>query len=388
MRRMTGKFLRGLGYLLILVCAFAALLSLPRAGFLPQYIGQAVIALLGGPVLVILIAGLCLALWRWQRTSAQLALATSIIAGIGAAACMFTIGGYVQAARQNGFSVDYARLSLPGPFRYDGPSFRRFTYDHFDGKAVDLIVYKPVRPTKARKAPVLIYVHGGGWTGGDADPRNGNLQWFARQGYVVIGVNYSLSSSRKHRWDIVQPQVACALSWIARNAERFAADPERMALMGESAGGNIILNVGGMSHRGAIASRCGGVVPKIAAMIAISPPVDLVGLYHYRDSRHFAVAYTGGTPVQYPSRYAAVSPIKQVAEPAPPTLLMTGLDDSVVPVRDMLDYANRAEAAGNSMELITVPRAGHGFEIIPGTVGHQIVRQATMRFLKRNGLAP
>ena len=388
MRGMLGRILRGVGYLILLICAAAALLSLPRGGIEWRYAGQIVVAFIGGPLLVILIAGAGLAFWRWRRTRDRLALAVSIAAGLGVTACAFTMGGHIAAAQRHDISIDYARLLWPGPLRYDGPEPERFTYDRFEGEPVEMVVYRPTRSASGKKAPVLVYVHGGGWMGGDASARHGDLQWFARQGYIAIGVNYSLSSSKRHLWDVVQPQVACALSFIGKNSDRFGADPQRMVLFGESAGGNLVLNIGGMTHRGALPSRCGGSVPRIAATVSIYPPVDLVALYGHAPSRHFAVAYTGGSPRQFPARYAAVSPLTDVAAPAPPTLILTGLDDSLVPVRDILGYVRRAKAAGQPIELITVPRAGHGFDGIPGSIGHQIVRKATMAFLKRQGLAP
>ncbi len=51
----------------------------------------------------------------------------------------------------------------------------------------------------------------------------------------------------------MQPQVACALVIYRQNSDRFGADPQRMVLFGESAGGNLVLNIGGMTHRGAAA---------------------------------------------------------------------------------------------------------------------------------------
>ncbi len=76
-----------------------------------------------------------------------------------------------------------------------------------------------------------------------------------------------------------------------------------------------------------------------------------------------------------------------VREPAPPLLLITVPDDSVVPLRDMLLYIERARAAGQKAELIKVPRAGHDFEIITGSIGNQFVMKSSDAFLRRHGLA-
>ncbi len=122
--------------------------------------------------------------------------------------------------------------------------------------------------------------------------------------------------------------------------------------------------------------------------MSIYPPVDLVALYGHAP-RAISPSLT---PADRRANFLRATPrsrqLTDVAAPAPSTLILTGLDDSLVPVRDILGYVRRAKAAGQPIELITVPRAGHGFDGIPCSIGHQIVRKATMAFLKRQGLAP
>jgi acetyl esterase len=280
------------------------------------------------------------------------------------------------------------RIFFPGPFSYPGPKHAKYVFDGFDGEEAKVLVYPPAPRSDGRKSPILVYVHGGGWIVGDADQRGHDWQWFARQGYLLIAVNYTLSADTRHLWNVTQPQIGCALAWIEKNGARLGGDPARIALMGESAGGNLVLGTSGRAYRGELPSRCGGNVPKPKATIAISPPTDLVALYAHKPAQKFAVAYTGGSPRQYPDRYAMVSPILQAGAPAPPLLLMTGEDDGVVPLRDMLRYVALARRAGQSVEVITVPRAGHGFEIMPGSIGHQTMMKASDAFLRRHGMAP
>lgn len=388
MRAILGKLLRGLGYVLLAICASVTLLALPSGMVEWRYVGQFIFAFIGGPILAILLVGMFLAILRWHRTRDRLAIVMSIIAASGVAASVITFSGYFSAARAYQVSIALPDLFWPRPTKGTGPEPETYVYDRFENEDVKLIVYPKAPAVVAKNAPILVYIHGGGWVMGSADGRDADMRWFTEQGYLVIGVNYSLSSPERHLWDVTQPQIGCALSWIGTNATRLGGNPEKIVLFGESAGGNLVLNASGLAHRGRLPSRCGGNVPDIAATISIYPPVDLVPLYEHAPARRFGDAYLGGSPQEFPERYPPLSPITYVREKAPPVLILTGLEDSLVPVDYTLRYVDTARSAGRRVDLITIPRAGHGFDAIPGSAGNQIVRNATIAFLKREELSP
>lgn len=389
MRRVLTKTLWGAGALLLLALSLLALSALflwrTDMGLITLFAMNGAV----GPVLLILIAGVALSLWRWRRGRNRLPLVVALVSGAGAAACLITLIGLAQAARAGGVPIDIARVFVPGPFSQPGPRREEHAFDRYDGEEARVLVWRPAKRADGRAAPIITYVHGGGWIAGNAADREHDWQWLANRGYLVIAINYTLSDTeRRHLWDVTQPQIGCGLSWIGQNAARLGGDVGRIALLGESAGGNLVLNVGGMAFRGELPSRCGGKVPSVAAIISVSPPTDLVALYNHPPGRHFAEAYTGSSPARHPEHYAAVSPIVNAAKPAPPLLLMTGMHDGLVLAEQSLSYAKKARAAGNRVELITVSRGGHGFEVVPGSIGHQIAMKATEAFLKRQGLAP
>lgn len=382
----VGIAVRALGYLLLLPLVLTSWLGLLRTGSIPQYFAQLILEWLGPPLLLILLIGLALTLRRWLKTRRPGFLIPVVLIGSAVLASGYTLVGYVAAAGAHGVSINLARAVAPRWFRQGAPP-HTFVYDRYDGEDAKLYVYPP-SGERAGGAPILVYVHGGGWKTGDVSGRDRDLRWFAERGYLVVGVEYALSSDRRHLWDVTQPQIACSLAWVGKNAQRFGGDARRLTMFGESAGGNLVLNVGNLVNAGKLASRCGGQVPPIKAVVAISPPVDLAAIYNNPVATWAALAYLGGSPEQYPARYARVSPTSSTAPSNPPALIITGLDDNTVPVRDVLAYVKAAHAEGRPVDLITIPRAGHGFELVPGSIGNQTYRQATLNFFKQHGMQP
>jgi len=95
-------------------------------------------------------------------------------------------------------------------------------------------------PPGAKKAPVLVFVHGGAFTRGsksvNGDIYDNVLYWFARQGFVGVNVEYRLAPGAP--FPAGAQDTALAVEWIAANIARYGGDPERIVLMGHSAGGS------------------------------------------------------------------------------------------------------------------------------------------------------
>src|SRR5262249_46888560 len=227
----------------------------------------------------------------------------------------------------------------------------------------------------ASHAPVLVYIHGGGWVAGDLTAHSTDLRWLADQGWLVVSVDYTLSSTDRHLWDVTQDQIGSALGWVVANAPRYGGDPTRLSVSGHSAGGNLAINIGYLSASGQLRSSCGGAMPKVAAVTAVYPVVDAVGFYDNPDpalggqSRGMAGAYTGGSPQQFPDRYARISSATHITASAPPTLVILGEADHLVPVDGTYRFVERARAAGIDVELVTVPYADHVFDGRRGSIG-------------------
>ena len=373
------------GILLLLVLVAIPAFGLLRRGIGLQYAAQLLLEFFGPELMVILAVITVLLAWRWRNSKRRLTLAAMLLSAAGVIACGIVLGGYVSAARAQGVSINLAQTLWPQLPASAAPD-DEFVYDHFDGEDVRLLVYRP--SPSDHLAPVLVHFHGGGWVQGSASERAVDARWLAQRGYLVFDVDYSLSSNRRHLWNVTQPQLGCALAWISDQAASMGGDPRRLAIFGESAGGNLVLNLASLANAGALPSRCGGRVPRISAVISMYPPTDMPVLYAHKQTAIYPLAYVGGPPRQFPDRYAYVSPMSYVHDTGAPTLLLTGLEDSLVPVADTLRYVQLRRAAGYEIELIALPRAGHAFDAIPGSIGNQIFRQGALRFLRKHGLQP
>lgn len=103
-----------------------------------------------------------------------------------------------------------------------------------------LNVYTPAAETDAKPAPVVVWVHGGGWRNGDKDNRAGIglCQKWTTAGFVVVGLDYRLTP------DVVHPahveDVAAGIAWVHRNISKHGGDPKRVFLLGHSAGAHLV----------------------------------------------------------------------------------------------------------------------------------------------------
>ncbi len=182
--------------------------------------------------------------------------------------------------------------------------------------------------------------------------------------------------------------------WIAANAARLGGDPARLALWGESAGGNLVLNLAYRANAGTLQSACEGTPPNVDAVVGLYPVVDPARMYRPVDpllgvfGRMMGDNYTGGSPEQYPDRYAAIASATHINPAAPPTLLIVPEADHLVDPAAAYDFAESATAAGIVTQVIRVPYAEHSFDIRSGSIGNQLVRQTMLQFLETRGLNP
>lgn len=321
-----------------------------------------------------------------RRLRKGLSLSAVAVAAIGAIA----VGRMIAVAHDSGVPIDLARTlashaPLPSAPDHD------VVYSTFDGEPLRLVLYQPDRPGARSPAPVLLYVHGGGWVEGDRFAGAENMRWFARQGWLAIAIDYPLSSRDRHLWDSTTEQVGCALAWVRSNAGRFGGDPARLSLMGDSAGGNLVLNAGYRANAGTLRSSCGGSVPRVAAVSAIYPAVDLAEVYRNDVpqigdlARLYANAYVGGPPEQYPARYASIDPAGHIGPWAPPTLVIVGENDHLLRADLTERFVAQAKRRGVDVKLIRFPYGQHLFDQATNSIGNQLVRGATRSFLERNG---
>ena len=211
--------------------------------------------------------------------------------------------------------------------------------------------------------PMVVLLHGGGWTGGDKADMRGEMRAIAREGYVVASVGYRLVQGTRNRFPAAVEDVRCALGWLRRNAHLFGGDPEHAVLMGHSAGGYLASLVGA-GDPGAIAAPCGVDAPplRIRGVVSHGGPQDLRlrGPYTREQAEH-VTTFLGVFPGADPALATRASPIVRVSASSPPFLLLHGARDRLVPIAQARAMRDALRSAGVRATLLELPRKGHPF---------------------------
>lgn len=208
-------------------------------------------------------------------------------------------------------------------------------------------------------APCVIVLHGGGWlTGGHHDKRPATF-WLARQGYAVATIDYRLVPHAV--WPAQREDVLAAIAFMRAHAARLGVDPDRIVLLGRSAGAQLAEATAYAAHD-----------PGIRGVVAIYGPSDLrarsASERHDRlngwPMQQILEKYLGGTPETVPAAYDSASGLTLAGPASPPTLLIHGRLDSLVPVSHSEQLAAKLTAAGRPNALVTIPWATHAFDTI------------------------
>jgi acetyl esterase len=236
-----------------------------------------------------------------------------------------------------------------------------------DGTVLPLRIYRP-RAAGTATLPVVVNFHGGGWVSGDTF----QSEWWCaaiavRAGVVVVSVEYRLAP--EHRFPVPAEDCYAGTAWVAAHADALGVDAGRLAVMGDSAGGNLATVVALMAR-----DRGG---PEIALQVLIYPSVDARRAQYpseFDNARGPGLTKKeiDNTPLVYlPDPVADalnpyVSPVLADLEGVPPALIQTAEHD---PLRDHgIAYAHRLREAGVRVWHTNYADAIHGYLSSPGVV--------------------
>jgi acetyl esterase/lipase len=200
------------------------------------------------------------------------------------------------------------------------------------------------RPRSATAAPVVVFFYGGGWRSGSRGMYRYVGKALARRGYVAVVPDYRIYPPALYP-DFLDDG-AQAVRWVKDNASRFGGDPDKIFLMGHSAGAHIAA----MLAVDATWLGKAGLAPgrDVAGLIGIAGPYDFLPL----QDEELIVIFGGANRPE-------TQPISYVMPGAPPALLLTGGKDDVVGAGNSTRLAERLRAAGNDATVIIYPRIGH-----------------------------
>lgn len=191
-----------------------------------------------------------------------------------------------------------------------------------------LDVYRPSNITTPR--PAIVFIHGGGWVKGSRKDYTIYAQQFAEWGYVAATVGYRFSDVAK--FPACVSDTKCAIRWLRANAARLGINPDQIAAAGGSGGGYLAMMLGYSSYMPELEGTGGnpGVSSAVQAVIDLYGPTDFTAP---EAQNHESVVGLMGKPyTEIPDMYSKASPITRVTAGAPPTFIIQGTLDSIVPV--------------------------------------------------------
>jgi len=228
------------------------------------------------------------------------------------------------------------------------------------GGPIPLRVYRPAGATAGTPLPALVYFHGGGWVIGDLDTHDVQCrQLTAEAGITVVAVDYRLAP--EHKFPAAVDDAWAATRWVAEHGSELGVDARRLAVAGDSAGGNLAAVV-------ALLARDAG-APAIALQVLVYPVTDIGA--ETRSYRDFADGYllTRESMRWFTNHYVKspseaqdwrVSPLRAASLAGlPPALVITAGFD---PLRDEgAAYAARLTDAGGLVDYVCYGGMIHGF---------------------------
>jgi acetyl esterase/lipase len=234
--------------------------------------------------------------------------------------------------------------------------------------------------------PVLVFIHGGGWTSGDKGLRVGGAAIYGNIGrfYAARGIGVAVISYRLQpevAWPDQVTDAARAVAWVHANVARFGGDPERIVLMGHSAGGQLATRLAldpapltalGVDHR------------VVKGLVSVSgAALDLTDAESWRlgqPRRYYETRFRNGDPGDGWMRDA--SPVRFAAPGAPPALVIYAEGDPPELRRQgqVLDTALRN--AGDASEVVIVPGSSHTRILLTLSRPDGVAAQAILRFVE------
>ncbi|HEY6449078.1 MAG TPA: alpha/beta hydrolase [Candidatus Cybelea sp.] len=235
-------------------------------------------------------------------------------------------------------------------------------------------------PAATRPAPAIFAIYGGAWKNGSPRSDGSLNRALAHQGYAVFALDYR--HAPEYRFPAALDDVRFEIELICKNARRYNIDPQRIAVLGHSSGGELA----------ALTAFDKG--SPVDAVISYSGAVDLTMGWKYPPVpdpigiRAVIQNYIGDTPARAPERYRAASPLDHVRRGLPPVLLIYGARDHVVDIRYAWKFRDALRAAGTRVTFLQLPWTEHAFEVVPFGLHAPIAYRATSNFLAATLLGP
>lgn len=260
-----------------------------------------------------------------------------------------------QAARTG--AIADMHLDLRDPLTTGCTRELDVVYGNVDGRELKLDLYFPPEDKSDAMRPALLFLHGGGWKAGDKSIERYYCDRYAARGFVTATAQYRLSDEAHFPAQI--QDVRCALRYLHANAEQLKIDPERIGVVGHSAGAHLALlaayaspdafpDTGGWDEASA----------EIRCVVSFYAPTDLT--QSFGSYQHLFDAFLGPENKDDPAVQQLASPLYHISSDAPPTLVVHGAIDALIDEAQAFALIDRLCELGLPYYYDRYPGWGHG----------------------------
>lgn len=267
----------------------------------------------------------------------------------------------------------FARSTIAVPFlmgrRRGTQKLRNVPYARADGRTLRLDLTLPEKSRPGDLRPVLLHVHGGGWTIGDKRSQGQPLLYhMAAAGWVCVNANYRRSPAATFPDHLVDCKRA--LAWIRSRIADYGGDPETICVGGGSAGAHLATLTALTANRREYQPGFEDIDTEVKAAVSLYGVYDLtnrLGTWPPEAFKWLIEPWVvKGFLAEQPELFAAASPMDQVNGSAPPMLIVHGSRDTVAPVEDARLFVQKLRAESHHPVLYAeLAGAQHAFDIFP-----------------------
>jgi acetyl esterase/lipase len=231
-----------------------------------------------------------------------------------------------------------------------------------------LDLYLPKERKTDKPLPLIAYIHGGAWLGGDKRGAGGQVVRFAASGeYVAASIGYRLSGDAV--WPAQIHDCKAAIRWLRANASEYGIDPERIGVMGSSAGGHLVAMLGtsgGVTELEGDLGDADDQSSRVTCVVDEYGPADMLTIGDFPSQLDHKSANSpesrliGGAILENREAARSASPVAYISKDDPPFLIIHGSNDQVVPYHQSVELDEQLTTAGVPTLFITVDGGGHG----------------------------
>jgi len=215
-----------------------------------------------------------------------------------------------------------------------------------------------ISPKASKPTPVLINIHGGGWKSGVKETQGGFNSFF-NAGFAVANMEYRLSGQAKAPAAVEDTR--CMLIYLIKNAKALNIDPNKIIIMGGSAGGHLALMGGLLANDHRFDTNCLGVENiKVAAIINKYGIADVWDWTYGPEHKSSSPKLWLGDKANDDAFIKSVSPVSYVTKNSPPIFIVHGNADPIVPYQQSVDLYKKLQELGVKSQFITVEGGLHG----------------------------